>query len=449
MDWNLKKMWPVAAASLVAFTSLLSADDSQMQNRQMRDGNMRRDDKMRRDGDRRDGQKDGRWNNGYWRDYDGDECCDNQGPCDLPLAYTPNASCWYPSDCECGGWFDNWTLTAAATWWKACEDGLEYVVEVDSPVARASVIDGGEMEHPHSRYSWGFKVGLGYDFEHDGWDAQATYTWFHSRQHHHHHDDGDCCTTSTEVLYPLYSDLEGTALNQLTATEAEAEWKVRMNYVDLELGRAFFTSRWLTLRPHMGIRGAWIHQKLDLEYKDTNSTYPVTSAATDDVDMKNHFWGVGVRGGLDSRWAFCGGWSIYGNLAISILAGRFHVEHSESATVAGSTVETNVLNFEESFCTSRAVTDLALGLMWEHTFCGGCDDKCEPEDSRNRRMSRRSGERPGYHLALALGWEQHIWFNQNQFWRVTRPSGANAQSFAHERGDLTTQGLTLTATVGF
>ena len=32
MEWNLKKMWPAAAASLVAFTSLVNADDMQMRN---------------------------------------------------------------------------------------------------------------------------------------------------------------------------------------------------------------------------------------------------------------------------------------------------------------------------------------------------------------------------------------------------------------------------------
>jgi hypothetical protein len=444
MDWNLKKMWPVAAASLVAFTSLLSADDA-MQNRQMRgDKSSQSDRSGRKMDDRRDDRRDGKDNmapsDGRWRDVE--MCCDNQGPCNLPLAYTPNASCWYPSDCECGGWFDNLSLSVSALYWKACEDGLAYAVD-NEDLVEASVINHGEMEYPGSKWSWGFKVGLGFDFEHDGWDLQANWTWFRTR----HHDDE---TDETGNLYPMYSAL-ATAAEQLSATEAEARWRIRLNMIDLELGRAFFTSRWLTLRPHMGLRGAWIKQSYDIEYETLNSTFPVVASSESEVDMKNKFWGVGIRGGLDTRWGFCGNWSIYGNMAISILYGRFHIDHEEEAANSAGTIETNVINFHDHFCAARAITDLALGLMWEHTFCG-CEDICAPDCyGDNGGSSRRSPEKPGYHLSVMLGWEQHIFFNQNQFWRVSRtstPSGHH-QAFGHERGDLTTQGVTLTARLGF
>jgi hypothetical protein len=41
--------------------------------------------------------------------------------------------------------------------------------------------------------------------------------------------------------------------------------------------------------------------------------------------MKNNFWGVGLRGGLDTQWGLGKGFSIYGKLALSVLWGKFSI----------------------------------------------------------------------------------------------------------------------------
>lgn len=54
-----------------------------------------------------------------------------------------------------------------------------------------------------------------------------------------------------------------------------------------------------------------------------------------------------------------------------------------------------------------------------------------------------------YALAVSLGWEQHVFLDQNQLWRAERDTNdfstdLNAQSHFHQRrGDLDTQGWTL------
>ncbi len=412
MEWNLKKMWPVAATSLVTFTSLLSADDMQMQaNKKQSDMNKKQTDNSRKM-----------------------SCC---CPEDMDVAYTPNASCYSPMDCGVGNWF----ITGSALYWNAAEDGLEYVL-VDNDNAGGddlSTIVDGEMQHLSFKWDWGFKVGLGYNFEHDGWDLYANWTWFRTHGRHSHGDEeGEDCdgdsVPSTAVLFPLYSDL-GTTDDQLTASDAHATGHLRLNIVDLELGRAFYTSKWLTLRPHMGLRAAWIKQKHDFYYDGTNSDYPVVDATNDVAAMKNNFWGLGVRGGLDSRWGIGCGFSFYGNLAISILYGRFSVGINENIDVSGSCeddVLTGVTNFTDGLRCSRAATDLALGFMYEHCFQRGC-----------------APNKSDVHMALSIAWEHHIFFNQNQLWRVTRPSSDHNQAFGHERGDLTFQGWTFSARFDF
>ncbi|NGX59178.1 MAG: hypothetical protein KR126chlam3_00325 [Chlamydiae bacterium] len=56
-----------------------------------------------------------------------------------------------------------------------------------------------------------------------------------------------------------------------------------------------------------------------------------------------------------------------------------------------------------------------------------------------------------YGFTVQLGWEQHLFFHQNQLWRVNRisdiPSGGVVESgenvFFQRRGNLDTQGWTL------
>jgi len=75
--------------------------------------------------------------------------------------------------------------------------------------------------------------------------------------------------------------------------------------------------------------------------------------------------------------------------------------------------------------------DLELGVQWSTLVCG-----CQ------------------YGLTAQLGWENHMFFNQNQLWRVARSSGileaggdesnnTGENVFYQRRGNLDTQGWTL------
>ena len=91
--------------------------------------------------------------------------------------------------------------------------------------------------------------------------------------------------------------------------------------------------------------------------------------------------------------------------------------------------KTKILETEGSFRASRAILDLGLGIQWAAMFCD-----CK------------------YGLAAMLGWEQHVFFHQNQLWRVQRLGGTNGSSLVNNtgenalsqsRGSLDTQGWTL------
>ena len=145
-----------------------------------------------------------------------------------------------------------------------------------------------------------------------------------------------------------------------------------------------------------------------------------------ETNMRNDFHGVGARAGFDTVWNLGKGFAFTGNTAVSLVYGRFRVKHDEWIREAVSPhTKTRILETEDHFRASRAMTDLALGLQWSTPF----------------------GQRCQYGFTLGLAWEHHMFFDQNQLWRV-RGVDLGVPTFQRiiyqRRGDLDTQGWTLT-----
>jgi hypothetical protein len=420
MNWNVRKIWPTAAMSIAAFTAMLNADNRYRE-----------------------------------RDRNPPMRCDRPSICgpDMGMAVTPPARPFTDDACCCDA--GEFSITVAGFYWQAAEDGLEYAIQskVATPIeasatgSNASLIDAS-YQTPNFKWKPGFKVGLGYNTTHDGWDLALLWTHFNGRAHSSNDNEADLNVT----LLPLWSafapaqDTAGGTI--LWATQANTSWRVNLNLVDLELGREFWASKMLTLRPHIGFRVALVKQKYEIEYLggiwDGTVASPTVPGGpfTNEVDMKNDFSGGGVRAGLDTVWNFgccnpcSGNWGIFGNFALSLIYGKFSLDQNEfnqSPLAATGFAKTPILQTEENFRAVRGIVDLALGLQWQSLF-----------------------NESNYGILLQLAWEFHQFFNQNQLWRVNRIGdgtgtiGNHGENvFAQSRGDLSTQGVTLTAKFTF
>lgn len=425
MNLNLKKMLPLAAASLLSTTSFLQADAC-------------------------------------------NPCCPEvrpAGECKAPFVPATNP-------CTLGVINPNArphincarvTFSAELLYWNAFEDGLEYAISnTESPNLTNSGVSSlnstgyynAEVLNPEKKWDYGFRFGLGYVLTHDGWDIEALWTHFRRNATEEVTADSNTTTARIYTLYSAFTAQTGDIINGIPpgsqflnpiAAEVHTSWRLHLDYIDLELGRSFYTSRYLTLRPHIGLRGANITQKYEITYLGGSFRQGTTSVPlnlTDEVEMENEFRGIGVRGGLNSVWRWscgCGGdWSFYGNLALSLVYGHFDIEQEESIddvannlVVLGQTITStgsvNVLDVENHFRATRALTDLAIGLRYDYDCCDA-----------------------DYHLALWLGWEHHIAFSMNQWVRYTSWDSATGHAnpaspgtytnYAPENGDLTTQG---------
>ncbi len=356
----------------------------------------------------------------------------------------------------------DWTITLAGFYWNAHQDGMEYAIDnrvrnpnvnpvmVLAPNIPDSVLELNNLidaEYLTPNYSWdfGFKAGIGYATTCDGWDFGVLWTHFHDGATDHVEANVD----DNHTLLPLWSAFSSGLGSVLYATDIRTNWKLKLDLVDIELGRNFWTSRLVSIRPHVGLRVALIKQNYEIDHSGgswsaiiSNTIGDIAQPAFNNrVDLSNDYRGIGLRSGLDSFWNFGCGWALYGNLAASIIYGRFKVDHDEQNRLAANPhPKTKILETHESFRASRAMLDLALGVQWSGMFCD-----CK------------------YGITVALGWEHHLLFDQNQMWRVNRigdvssaiaggtslPNLTGENVYHQRRGDLDTQGWTFTVKFDF
>ena len=129
------------------------------------------------------------------------------------------------------------------------------------------------------------------------------------------------------------------------------------------------------------------------------------------MDGENDFWGVGTRAGIDTEWLLSGGWKLLGNVAASILYGKFDVKQQLALTG-------NQIEMHHEFYTHVPVLDMAFGIAWGLPFA---------EDR--------------YHFDLAVTYEFHEWFNQNRMRRFLDSSQAIASNTAVSNGNLSYGGF--------
>ena len=312
-------------------------------------------------------------------------------------------------------------ITADFIYWTSREEGLAFARSGIADFSEALALGNtklGKTYYPKSKFSPGFKVGVGLNLGHDGWDTYLNYTWFHNHSKCSHVVN----SSSWTAPIPLW---EVASVGSLLAKEnflvlssyvnvgnAEAHWKLYFNNFDWELGRNFYISQYLTLRPYAGLKGNWMQQYYNVRYSDFLSSDISSDISAVKMDQEKKFWGVGIRTGLETSWYFDKNWSMFANTALSSLWSRFKVTREDLALQTNATTYNTIINTMKDCHTVKPVLELQLGARYDYWFC---DDD--------------------YHFGIEAAWEQQVWFNQGQFINILEPNSANT--------NLTLQGLTI------
>jgi hypothetical protein len=303
-------------------------------------------------------------------------------------------------------------LTADFIYWSVREEGLNFA---STGLATGSIpvasLARGSTYNPGFTWQPGFKVGMGLQMAHDGWDIFAEYTWLNNPANSNtivNSSSSGYELTPTVTMDPLFQFATVTSIDT-----AIGSWRSNFNTADLDLGRQYFISHYLILRPFAGLKASWQKQTYKVAYGTTTGS----SVAFTSNTMRERFFGIGLRSGMDAAFQFDKNWSMYGDLALSALASHFNINETvktyTATTTNGVVAETTAeyLNSTKAVCnTISPVLEVGMGLRWDYWF---------NDDS--------------YHVGMALGWEQQVWFGMNRLTTIYYPATS---------GDLTMSGVT-------
>lgn len=291
---------------------------------------------------------------------------------------------------------DSWEafITAGYLYLWTEVDDLAYAIKTEG--VRGNVLN------PQVKPDAGFDLGVGIYLPHDGWDFKANVLHLHSRAPIH----------ETGHLAPTWVVPTDTLDGFVDAVDAH--WRLHFALIDFEMGRSFFLSRYLTMRPHIGLRYAIVRQKYLLHYIGGN-LFPDGEAY---ISMKNKFLAPGIRMGSDFAWKMGKGFGLYSKLAASLLYGLVYVHESEKVSFE-SEKRADIWN---KFRMAKPILDFAAGVQWERGL-----------------FQKR------YHLLLQAGWEMHLLFAQNQLFHFPGPSLA----IDSVHGNLSIQGLSISGTFSY
>ena len=277
-------------------------------------------------------------------------------------------------------------LTADFIWWKAAQNGLRYASSGVLSTNSTSLSGRGTQHSPDFSWDPGFKVGLGVNLPYDGWDLYLQYTWLHSS------DNKDRVrSASGDIQTSIF--LGSFASSQVRdITEASSRWDLHFNVLDLELGRSYYISRYLTLRPFMGMKWTWQDQDWKADYTAETVTYPnVLGQGTVKMRQDHDEWGMGIRGGLQTSWYVGEHFCLFANGALSGLWTDYDVKRTDTFQVTGENPLDIVRNKEDASYV-HAVLELQLGIRSDWWF--------SDED---------------YHMAISAAYEQQVWINNGNY----------------------------------
>lgn len=280
-----------------------------------------------------------------------------------------------------------WFFTGDFLFWKLYGLQTDFVFE-SRP---GSTVFKGDVEHMTFRWRPGYRLSLGYIFDYDGWDVNLIFTDYTTKAKHSERAHGDA------LLYPLWG----------ASSEAQimhAKWSVNYWEFDLNLGRNFFLSRFLSFHPSFGLTFAQINQHRSAE----------TFMNAEHLHLRgvNHFQGIGPRMGVDTQFFLGRNFSLYGNVAGALLWGDFDVHEKQAST------RTSTVYYDQDGDTHRMapMINMGIGIAFETNFNNNCN-----------------------HFLVKVGYEGQY------FWRQTQFPLLSDVSFSQQRvsGDLGMQGLTV------
>lgn len=300
---------------------------------------------------------------------------------------------------------NNVFVETAFLYWIAKQEGNDYATTGSAITvpgttdpntsATAAGISPGNVYEPNTNIEPGFKVGLGVNLEYGKWDLFSEYTYLVS------HGEGSVSSNDINSgILPLFSYTPNNSILSQTlsvassgatgfVSDAHAHWGLHFNNITLELRRMIELFCTLSIRPHFGLQGTWQTQQFRTKY-DVSSFSSFASLGHNRVQFDQSSWAVGLRFGLDTSWRCCQHLSLLLDSAVSALYGNFTAKATSYDTNIGTYSDVLIGNQTLNLYTVSPVIQVFFGLQSDWAVYSK------------------------YLLLVQAGWEEQVWFFQNQ-----------------------------------
>lgn len=338
------------------------------------------------------------------------DCCDPCKPCCVPQPKKCiDCECYSPAfyDLQC-----DWGMIFSVDflYWYARETNLSYAAKITSydiadtfDTLSSTIYGAPASKSVNTSWSPGFRVALGWQSDCDGWDWLLSWTWM---QNSKKSSTSASLANGQHLLNQwvngslqqgLFASTLGGTGKPLFFDNVSARWKLKQyDVIDLVVGRKYWLSRHMAMRPFAGLRGNWF----DTTFTTNSSNSLTVGTELVGISLKDKFanksWGVGFVVGFEPTWYFSNCFAIYAGADTALTWGQFRTKKSENylLSAVSTTAAGDIVNLSQGathkFFQMNGMIDLALGLRWEDTWC--CDR---------------------YRTALDLGWEHHLQFDTN------------------------------------
>jgi hypothetical protein len=321
-------------------------------------------------------------------------------------------------------------LSASFLYMQAKTENLEYI---QTSTTTPNGVNGKDGNFRYGSLSFdyepAFKVGLGFNLGCDDWMFKFQYMRYHADV-----GSGSLNTTapgdgSTTLRSRFFWAIDNTNdlpadivfnTNESGTLGASSKWRLELDLIDFDVSRKYYVGRCLTFEPNFGIRAGWIDQKFNVTYTTVNNTTDTSIVWTSNNTTES--WAVGLKTGLDTNWAFCGGFYMFGNSEMSILYTDYDnifSNQQRTLTTTSTGAVDNIAFPSRELCYLRPQFNLGIGLGWSDYFC--CND---------------------WFFDFKIGYEMHVFWSQNTLHAVNN-------SFQDPTGDLYLHGLIVSARLDF
>jgi len=305
-----------------------------------------------------------------------------------------------------------WYVTGELLYWDAKFGGTDYVFSTGEGQNLPNPPIQGKVRSNSFGWELGGRVGLGRIISHDRWDTFLNFTYY---QNH----DGDSCFKYPPAFLVSQVGFFGGAFEK-----AKSIFDLTYMNLDFELGRKFFASRLLTVRPHIGLKGTRMRQEHKVKY-DFSSLELEGNLIGEYYRVYNRcdFDGLGPRVGVQGTLFIGHGFQLEGAFSGALLYCYFDGVEKEktSPNISSTNVDIRLKGKMKRFV---PFSHLFLGMSWSDYF-----------------------HKETYYISFKLGYEVLYYWRENQSlspfnWEFTQPTESTRLNFEKMAEDISFYGIT-------